>query len=143
MTGLEKYARVTFPVGLVALIQTILILGLIAWPGILTLGNLWVSLISLGIVAVGLFAARKVGPGLLDGGLAEKIPFYRLIAVILEFFKKIFSFSWINTLTRKAFTSLNNLGSFLNEVLEGDGGILWSLVFLVIISIFFLTWARI
>jgi hypothetical protein len=143
VTGLEKYARVTFPLGLVALIQTILILGLIAWPGILTLGNLWVSLISLGIVVVGLFAARKVGPGLLDGGLAEKIPFYRLIAVILEFFKKIFSFSWINTLTRKAFTSLNNLGSFLNEVLEGDGGILWSLVFLVIISIFFLTWARI
>lgn len=142
VTGLEKYARVTFPLGLVALIQTILILGLIAWPGILTLGKLGPGLISLGIVGFGLFAGWKIAPRLLKNGSTERIPFYRLIVLVLNFFKKVLSLSWVGLIARKAFKSITNFGGFLNEVLEGDGGILWSLVFLVILSIFFLTLAR-
>src|SRR5690606_32179134 len=61
VTGLEKYARITFPLGLVTLIQTILVLGLVGWPNVLIVGHLLGSLGSLSLVLIGLLVGWRFG----------------------------------------------------------------------------------
>jgi len=139
VTGLEKYARITFPLGLVVLIQTILVLNLAGWPGVLTPGNYLGCGISLLIVLVALFLGWKFGFRTDSTKIPETIPFYRLISLVINSLRQFLSLNWVTTLFLKIFNALNNLGSFLNQILEGDGGILWSLVFIVILSIIFLS----
>lgn len=139
VTGLEKYARITFPLGLVTLIQTILVLNLIGWPDVLTAGDLLGSLVSLGIVAIAVALGWKFGFQPASIRVTQSMPFFRLGTVFVNFLKHALSFRWMSTLARRSFSALSGFGSFLNQVLEGDGGVLWSLVFIVILSIFFLT----
>ena len=72
----------------------------------------------------------------------QKIPFYRLAATVLTFLRKVLSLSWLTSLSRRVYISLEGLGGFLNQILEGDGGILWSLVFILMFAIIFLSLAR-
>ena len=139
VTGLEKYARITFPLGLVVLIQTILVLNLTGWPGVLTAGNYLGSGISLFIVLLALFLGWKFGFDAASAKIPEKIPFYRLISLVINSLRKFLGLGWVSTLYRKVFTTLSDLGAFMNQILEGDGGIMWSLVFIVILSIIFLS----
>ena len=78
VTGLVKHARITFPLGLVSLIQTILILGIVGWPGVLVTGNLWASLISLAVVIVGVFIGWRLDFRMDSESLGQRVPFYRL-----------------------------------------------------------------
>lgn len=142
VTGLEKYARITFPLGLVTLIQTILVLGLVGWPDVLTLGRLWGSLSSLALVIIGLLIAWRFNDLMNREAINQKIPFYRLAATVLTFLRKVLSLSWLTSLSRRVYISLEGLGGFLNQILEGDGGILWSLVFILMFAIIFLSLAR-
>lgn len=139
VTGLEKYARITFPLGLVTLIQTILILGLIGWPGVLTLGNLYGSLGSLALVIIGGLVSWRFGFHLRADVQPPSFPLYRLLTTILGFFRNVLSLSWISALARRFYSSLSGLSVFFSQILEGDGGILWSVVFLLVLSIIFLS----
>ncbi len=139
VTGLEKYARVTFPLGLVILIQTIMVLGIIGWQNVLTTGNLIISGISLGLVVLAVLFGWKFGFQIKPARISAAQPFSRLAALIIKFFRDLFSLSWVSVLAHKVFSRLLLVGDFLNQVIEGDGGILWSLVFIVVLSIFFLT----
>lgn len=138
VTGLEKYARITFPLGLVTLIQTILLLGLIGWPGVLLIGNLSGSLGSLALVLIGLFVGWRIGFHTETEALTQKVPFYRLLSIVFDFLRKALSLSWLSGLVRRFFISLSGLLGFFSQILEGDGGILWSMVFLLVLSILFL-----
>jgi len=138
VTGLEKYARITFPLGLVTLIQTILLLGLIGWPGVLLIGNLSGSLGSLALVLIGLFVGWRIGFHTETEALTQKVPFYRLLSIVFDFLRKALSLSWLSGLVRRFFISLSGLFGFFSQILEGDGGILWSMVFLLVLSILFL-----
>jgi len=138
VTGLEKYARITFPLGLVTLIQTILVLGLVGWPNVLVAGHLVGSLGSLALVLIGLLIGWRFGYRMEPDVLAQRIPLYRLFLIVFNFIRKALSLSWVSGLTRWVFNSLSGLGGFFNQVLEGDGGILWSVVFLLVLSILFL-----
>lgn len=142
VTGLEKHARITFPLGLVTIIQTILILGIVGWPGVLTIGNLWASLISLAVVIVGVFVGWRLDFRMDTEGLGQRIPFYRPINTVLEFFRKVLSLSWLSALGKNFSASLAGLLGFFSSILEGDGGIMWSLVFIVLLGILFLSLTR-
>lgn len=139
VTGLEKFARVTFPLGLVTLLQTILVLGVVGWPGVLTVGNLWGSLGSLAIVGLSLGLSRRFGFQTAAARISESMPLYRLGSLIVRFLRNFLSMAWLAKLVRSAFDRLCKFGNFFNRVFEGDGGILWSLVFIVVFSIVFLS----
>lgn len=139
VTGLEKYARITFPLGLVILIQTILVLNLAGWPGVLTTGSLPGSGISLFIVLVALVLGWKFGFDKASTKLPQTIPFYRLLSLMISSLRQFLSLAWVSTAFRKLFIALSSLGAFFNQIIEGDGGVLWSLVFIVILSIIFLS----
>lgn len=138
VTGLEKYARITFPLGLVTLIQTILVLGLVGWPNVLIVGHLMGSLGSLALVLIGLLVGWRFGYRMDGDVLAQKIPFYRLFSTMFDYFRKALSLSWLSGLTRRVYNSATGLVGFFSLILEGDGGILWSVVFLLVLSILFL-----
>ena len=139
VTGLEKFARITFPLGLVVLIQTLLLLNWVGWPGVLTVGNLWGSLGSLAIVVAEVLISWRLNWQMPETSLIEKLPFYRLVILLINLLRKIMSFAWLWALLERFFRWLGNIGDFIHQILEGDGGVLWSLVFMVIVAIIFLS----
>ncbi len=90
VTGLEKYARITYPLGLILLVQTMLVLNLVGWSGVLTVGIWWGSLASLGLVLLGGFLTKQLGLRLTSTDFKEKSPFYRLGHRILNVLRVVF-----------------------------------------------------
>jgi hypothetical protein len=134
VTGLEKYARITYPLGLILLVQTMLVLNLVGWPGVLTVGTWWGSLASLGLVLMGGLLTKKLGLRLTSTDFKEKVPFYRLGHRVLNVLRAIFCLDWIYAIAGWLFARLSDVAGFFRQVLEGEAGVLWSLFFLLVIA---------
>lgn len=78
VTGLEKYARITYPLGLILIIQAMLVLNLVGWPDVLTVGTWWGAIVSLGLVLLGGFLTKKLGLRLTSTEFKEKYPYIAL-----------------------------------------------------------------
>lgn len=139
VTGLEKHARYTYPLGLIIIFQTILLLGLIAWPGVLTLGVWWAGLLSLGISSLAILVMRLTGISDLAQDLPARLPFYRIISPVIRFIRTFFSLSWFYAGILWLYEKLSRFENFVSNVIEGEGGLLWSFVFLFIIMLLFIT----
>ena len=139
VTGLEKHARVTFPLGLIFIFQTIVILGLIAWPGVLTLGVWWAGLVSIVITGLVILGLRVMGIQNLRADLPAKLPYYRIIAPVIRLLSAFFSLSWFYNALSWLYRKILRFESFGSQIIEGDGGLLWSLVFLLIIFLIFVS----
>lgn len=139
VTGLEQYARFTYPLGLILIIQTMLVLNLIGWPDVLTIGAWWGSLVSIGLVLAGAFLAKKLNLQLTGDGFKAKIPFYRLGHQVLNALRVVFSLNWIYAIARWLFARLSDITGFFRQVLEGEAGVLWSLFFLLMMAILIYT----
>lgn len=134
VTGLEKYARITYPLGLILLVQTMLVLNLVGWSGVLTVGTWWGSVASLALVLLGGLLTKQLGLRLTSTEFKEKIPFYRLGHRVLETLRVIFSLNWLYAIARWLFARLSNAADFFRQVIEGEAGVLWSLFFLLVIA---------
>ena len=134
ITGLEKYARITYPLGLILLVQTILILNLVGWSGVLTIGTWWGSLASLVVVVMGGLLTKKLGLRLTSTDFKEKVPFYRLGHRVLSLLRLVFSLDWFYAAAQWLFARLSDVAGFFRQVLEGEAGVLWSLFFLLVIA---------
>ena len=139
VTGLEKYARITYPLGLILLIQTMLVINLVGWSGVLTVGTWWGSLASLGLVFAGAFLTRKIGLQLTSDGFKAKFTFYRLGYQVLNAFRVVFSLDWIYAISRWLFARLSDVAGLFRQILEGEAGVLWSLFFLLMMAILIYT----
>ena len=139
VTGLEKHARYTYPLGLIIIFQTIILLGLIAWPGVLTLGVWWAGLASLALSSLVVIARKLTGIHDLAQDLPVKLPFYRIISPIIRSIRLFFSLSWFYSAALWLYQQLHRLEAFVSNVIEGEGGLLWSIVFLLIIMLLFVT----
>ncbi len=138
ITGLEKHARITFPLGLIIILQTALIVGIAGWPESLTVGNWPAGLISLLIVGLGILAFWKFGLRLPLSVQTQASPFYLVFKRILNVFRAIFSLQWLYGSVGFLYQQTTVLVSAVNRVIEGEGGLLWSFVFLVILITIFL-----
>ncbi|MFZ3071508.1 MAG: hypothetical protein WA110_10365 [Anaerolineaceae bacterium] len=139
ITGLEKHARITYPLGLILILQTILVIGLVGWPGVLTLGKWYGSLVSTIIVGLGLIAYFKLGLRVPFTNLPEALPSYRFLRMLLRGFQYIFSLQWVYSLVARLSRLAARLGTTITTIVEGDGGILWSLVFLAVLITLFVS----
>ena len=139
ITGLDNYARLTYPLGLIIILQTSLILGLVGWPGVLTVGTWYGGAASLALVFIGIFISRWFGLRMSIANLATRLPFYRFFAMLLGTLRSIFSFGWLFQLGQWAFRQVSSAQAIITRVIEGEGGILWSLTFLVGLIILFFT----
>ncbi len=142
ITGIEKHARISFPLGLVLIIETLLVIGLVGWPGSFNFGTPFPALVSLGVVFLGVFATLRLGLTVPFTDLQRRLPAYRLARTLFDQATYILSLRWLRQFLAWLFSVLSGMGRVLTRIVEGPGGILWSLVFIMLLVTVFLTQVR-
>jgi hypothetical protein len=114
----ERWTRIFYPAGLLLLAACTILLGVWGWEGALQVGAWWagvpVFLFAMGLVYLsGRYLARSPGTVTRWGDVIRLEPVYRAINAILRAFE--------------------NLARLVTSTLEGDGGIFWSILLLILI----------
>ena len=131
--ALESWARLVFPLGLIIIIQTTIGLGLIGWPGSFTLGLWWLPLISSILAAAAFFLSRWLGisPPYLQ------LPASSRLTQVLEWatprLENIFRLEWLYRALWSIYTFLGRVLQVFSQTLEGEGGILWTALMLLLL----------
>lgn len=118
-----QFARSIYPVGVGLLLLTSLVLGFVGWEGALRVGNLIAALVVI----------------LLTAGLVWAAPRLPFLNPIRAHWVRPSGTSWVSGLSRGAWSfyqSLGRLADTISAALEGEGGIMWSLLFLAILISF-------
>ena len=116
---LNRSAFYIYPLGIGLLLAVVLLLGLWGWDGALQIGSVLPAL-----------------AGVVMGGIAFRLaPRLRVLTPIRAHWMQPVATSWINWISQ-IFRGLNHLFGRLSRsfstILEGDGGIMWALLFLVL-----------
>lgn len=132
-TGLETWAKITFPLGFILIIQTNIALGIVGWPGVFT-GELWLpSIISIIIVSATVIAFWRLNISPYEIQFSENNKTVTRIRAISHRIQTIFSFQWFYQVLLAGYHSLSRVFITIISILEGEGGILWSIVLLILI----------
>jgi hypothetical protein len=131
LTSLPRWAQSAYPVGLAILAAMIVLLGLWGWPGALQVGY-WPAGLAVGLLSLGALSAwwriarvselvdgEKRSPGAADDSR---------LAGWLEAFA---GGAWA------LYRAIRRLVDFISGLLEGDGGLLWTVLVLVLLLIWF------
>jgi hypothetical protein len=113
------WGKNVFPIGITMLLITMVILGLFGWDGALRSGN-WF----LGILAT-----------ILTVGLIWLSPRLRILNPVRAHWVKPESASWLDWGYRALWNLYRQMGRLANSflsMLEGESGIMWTLLFLVL-----------
>jgi hypothetical protein len=131
--ALESWARLVFPLGLILIIQAMITLGLVGWPGAFTPGIWWVALISNGLVLTALILIRRFG---------VSAPYFQLpssskIRIMSDWFfpriEPLFRLEWLYRAAWKLYDLLGRILKIFSSILEGEGGIIWMVLILVLL----------
>jgi hypothetical protein len=131
--ALESWARLVYPLGLILIIQAIATMGLIGWPGSLTAGAWWLGIISLLLIIAAILTARRLGirPPYLH--LPASSPLTKVLDVILPIIEQVLRLDWLYQLIWQANHLIGLALKSFSAILESDGGILWTLLLLVLL----------
>jgi hypothetical protein len=135
LVGVERWVWVIYPLGLILLP---LASGFIAWgDGLDPIGQtvssldlirIWPGIAAIGLaLMVGYLARQRLPKSRISFGNLQKI------GLIL---RSVFSFNWFYKILWRAYRSTGRLIAFINSVLEGEGGVLWTLLLLVLLLAF-------
>jgi hypothetical protein len=131
--ALESWARIVYPLGLIFIIQTIFALGLIGWPGSLTTGVWWLGLISTFLIISSFIIIRRLGitPPYIQ--LPASSGFTKALNWIVPRLEPIFRLEWVYRLAWRFNNFFGGIMRSVSTILEGDGGILWTILLLVLV----------
>ncbi len=118
------WAKNVYPIGISLLLLMIVLLGLFGWNGSLRLGNLFVGL------PVFLLAL----------GLLSLTPRLRILNPVRAHWVRPANaswFDWIYQFVWNLYRQLRRVSDGISNVLEGEGGIIWTLLFLILFISFF------
>lgn len=113
-----------YPIGIILLLSTTLLLGWFGWDGSLRFGNL----------IAGLAASA------LTFGLIWFTPRIRILNPVRAHWVRPTNLTWLDGLYQTAwnvYRLLGRLSNIFSNILEGDSGIMWTLLFLVLFISFF------
>lgn len=118
------WARNVYPIGVMILLLTMLGITFLGWDGSLQIGN-WI-----------------LGPGasLLAVGLIWLTPRLRIFNPVRAHWVRPANPSWLDWIYQtlwSGYQQLSQLGNALSSVLEGESGIMWTLLFLTLFISFF------
>jgi hypothetical protein len=116
----EKWVKIIYPTGLLILITTTFLLGLWGWPGARTVGPWWLA----GIAAL-LAVIFTI--------LARRFLFRRPSAGISSQWTQIFRLGWVYSIIKSLYNFLRRIAGIITGAGEGDGGLLWTFLFLILI----------
>jgi len=131
--ALESWARLVYPLGLIIIIQGIITLGIIGWPGSLTLGTWWLGLVSTSLVLGAVVLLRRTGLHSPYLQLPASSNWAKALNWLVPRVEPVFRLEW---LYKAAWVISHFLGRILNAfsiILEGDGGVLWAVLLLVLL----------
>lgn len=118
------WAKNVYPIGIVLLLLTILTLGFFGWSGALQPGNWIASLIA----------------SLLTLGLLWLTPRVRILNPVRAHWVRPTNPSWLDFIYQALWNAYRQLGEASNslaKVLEGESGMMWTLLFLALFISFF------
>ena len=121
---LPKWAQATYPLGMGILVATILLGSLWGWPGAFRLGNWETGLAALLLSVAIIFAFSRL-PFLKSRAAPEDRP--SRLAALLKIFSQALAF---------LYQLLGGLIIYVSGLLEGDGGLLWTLLLLILLISF-------
>lgn len=112
------WAKIVYPAGIILLIAIQVLLGFLGWDGALQFGN-WIYALIASLLTLGLlWAARR----------------FRIFNPVRAHWISMAG-SGVNSLYQwlwSLYRGLARIGQTVNETLEGEGGIMWTLLFLVL-----------
>ncbi len=131
--ALESWARIVYPLGMIVIIQGILTLGLIGWPGSLTIGIWWLPVISNLLVFGTLILIRRLGisPPYLQ--LPASSGLSKTLNWVIPRMEPVFRLEWLYQVGWRVFNFFGKVLQDFSIILEGEGGILWTTLLLVLL----------
>jgi hypothetical protein len=130
---LESWARLVYPLGLIIIVQTILALGLIGWPGSLTLGVWWLPLISTILILSAFYFIQRAGFDTANIKLPSSSTVSNILNWTIPRIEPIFRLEWIYQLVWRIFGLFSKFLKAFTTILEGEGGVLWTILLLVLL----------
>ncbi|HNT53933.1 MAG TPA: hypothetical protein PKG95_04425, partial [Anaerolineaceae bacterium] len=124
---LESWARIVYPLGLVLLVIADILIGIWGGPDFFTLGVWWAAVIATGLIGILVVGNHLLRPFRQAGWLVA------LGRQIVNLLSKIISLTWFYRLLEWLYHQLGKIVRFLSLIFEGDGGVLWTLVFLALL----------
>jgi hypothetical protein len=118
------WAKNIYPIGIVLLLATVLLLGFFGWDGSFQFGN----------AVAGLIVSA------LTFGLIWFTPRIRLLNPVRAHWVRPANLTWLDWVYQSAWNFFRQLGRFstvFSNILEGDSGIMWTLLFLALFISFF------
>jgi hypothetical protein len=118
------WAKNVYPIGISLMLLTTVLLGLFGWNGSLQLGNLFV-----GVPVI-----------LLAFGILSLTPRLRILNPVRAHWVRPVNASWLDWIYQIVwglYRQLRRVSDGISNVLEGEGGIMWTLLFLVLFISFF------
>jgi hypothetical protein len=137
MTKVERWARVTYPLGLLVFVVADYLLGLWGWPGSRTVGVWWAGLLTgilVSLAGYGYYRRSEItlqvqGLTIFGSPLvlnSVKNYFNRMMSILrLDWFYKILI--WV-------FRAVGDTLEGATRILEGDGGVLWAFVIMSLLT---------
>lgn len=116
----EKWVKVIYPSGLLLLAVTAFLLGFWGWNGARIVGVWWLGILVV-LLAVGLSI------------LAPKILFRKPLRGIAGQWIQLFRIRWFYNFLSSFYDFLRRIADAFTSSLEGEGGLLWSFLLLVLI----------
>jgi hypothetical protein len=129
---LERWVHTIYPAGLFSLILAHWFIGLFGWPGSRTVGVWWASIITAVLAGLGLAAANYL-PNFTAGSAISGSWVSVFARKAGGFLNSIFRLNWLYRFLAWIYRVLQSFIQLVTAVLEGDGGILWSLVILALL----------
>ena len=130
---LESWARLVYPLGLIIILQSILAMGLIGWPGSLTLGVWWLPLISIILLVGAFYYIQRAGFDTANIKLPSSSGLSNVLNWVLPKVEPVFRLEWVYQLAWRIFDFISKILSGFTTILEGEGGVLWTILLLVLL----------
>jgi hypothetical protein len=128
----ERWAQLVYQVGLLILFSSFWLTGLFGWKGSFTIGNLQASVGAAILTAVLIFLEFRfrVSQNFSRPASSWYLVLIKKMGAVLS---KIISMDWIYPLINSVFNFFQRLITAFTVILEGEGGVLWALVLLVLL----------
>jgi len=131
--ALESWARLVYPLGFIIIIQAIVALGLIGWPGSLTLGTWWLGLISNILIIIAIVLVWRLGSNSPYVHLPASSKLTKVFDWLLHRLEQIFRLEWLYKILWWFKDILSIILRALSNILESEGGILWTVLLMVLL----------
>lgn len=116
----QKWVKIIYPIGLVIPTATALILGFWGWPGSHIIGKWWLA---------GSVVLMAAGFMILDRRFLVRRPTVSLSSR----WTRIFRLEWLYSALTALYDFLCRIADVITSSFEGEGGLLWSFLFLILI----------